>query len=366
MKTLFRVLLYLIAFGSFVTSGAQSLQVVKDLKSEWLVSQDGQFIPFADRKNAVQAIYFPFESGNAAYLSISSNQPVTLFVNNKLAGLGTTFRLKRDSLERVYSARDIMIAIHAQKVRASEINTVLLGNAKTDPITEGLVMREGSAFRDFAIVAMLTLMVLAIVVLRLNPKLSSDYFSIPGIFTTREIHESQVYTRIGSSTNILFYLYCSMLLAYYLMIVFHFTTAQFPIASSFYGTTFLASISEWLKLTGLLLLIFFVKIVIVFAVSYLFGIGEVAGIHFFNWVRLMLVVIGILTIVLFLYFIWHGQSTDVHAAMLKLLGWITAGWMILIFLKLAGNVNASMFHLFSYICATELIPFLFIVKVLYK
>jgi hypothetical protein len=52
--------------------------------------------------------------------------------------------------------------------------------------------------------------------------------------------------------------------------------------------------------------------------------------------------------------------------LLQIISWILIGWMFLIILKLSKRMNHSKFHLFSYICATELIPLLITIKVLYN
>jgi len=109
----------------------------------------------------------------------------------------------------------------------------------------------------------------------------------------------------------------------------------------------------------------FIKIALVYGLSFVFGMPEIGGIHFFNWVRLLLGVFGILTVVLFLYFISHGQQQLFYIIILRMISWVLAGWMVLIIFKLYRQAGHSMFHLFSYICATELIPFLITIKVLY-
>jgi len=367
MKTTLLTLFLLVAM-TVDSLGRPSSTSGKDLRSEWLVYEKGKFVPYADRQSSPEVIYLKLDARQlkSQYLEVKGLRPVNLFINNFMASSGQNMRLSIDSLATAFSSNTLLIAIQHRDAGHRGLSTKLDGKTDQSLLTGGLVKRETSFFRDFAVLAMLVLMAFAVVIVRLNPKLASDYFSVAGIISTRDIQESQFYTRIGSSTNILFYAYCSMLLAYYLMITFNFTTDQFPIANAFKGERFIPVVLQWLKLSAYVLAIFFLKIILVFGASYLFGMPQLGGIHFFNWVRLILVFFGVLTIILFIYFIWHGQSPSVHAGMLKLLGWLMGGWILLIFLKLAGNASASMFHLFSYICATELIPFLFIIKVLYK
>lgn len=99
-------------------------------------------------------------------------------------------------------------------------------------------------------------------------------------------------------------------------------------------------------------------------VASLFGIRDIAGFHFFNFTRLLFVSVGILTLVLSGYNLLHGQQQEVYDILLSILTWVIGGWVVLLFLKLTNRVTYAVFHLFSYICATEIIPFLLVVKVL--
>lgn len=368
MKTPFLTFFILFFLAGLDVFAVASEENGKDLRPEWLVVNDaGAFVPFNEASGEPEVIYFRLDARDLAGRSIilKDIRPFKWFINHQLAGSGNSFEVKVDSLGKAFSSHTLLVAIHRDDRQFRNLTTSLKGDT-ADNTTAGLVKREGSFFRDFVVLGIVALMSLVVVIVRLNPKLASDYFSFSGVFSTRESQDSQVYTRIGSSTNILFFAYCSMLLAYFLMIVFRFTTDEFPLANLFQGNYFWSVVLQWLKLSFYVLVLFFIKIILVFGISYLFGIPEIAGLHFFNWVRLLLIIFGILTIILFVYFTWHGQSVAVHSSFLKLLGWAMGGWIILIFLKLAGSAGASMFHLFSYICATELIPFLFIIRVLYK
>ena len=68
----------------------------------------------------------------------------------------------------------------------------------------------------------------------------------------------------------------------------------------------------WIKLSAIVLAIIFFKVVLVYCLSIVFGLTEIAGIHIFNWIRLLLVVFGVLTLLLFFYFILHGHNEIFH------------------------------------------------------
>lgn len=366
MKQFFSLFFIYLAVSTFPGLHAQSLQEEKDLKQDWLVYEHDQYTPYTGDGNT-NTIYLRIDSREHSndFIRIRSSESFNVMVNGLVCGSGNHFQFPIDSLAKAHNTTILLFAINQDDLHARSIHTKMLGLSEKNEVDHAIAKRDMSSFRDFAISAALLLIVMLLVIIRLNPKLAGDYLSVTRIFSLREGEDAQMYSRIANSTNILFYVYCSLLIGYYLIVVFHFVSDLFPIALAFEAESFSGMILQWLKLSSMILSLLFVKIILVFGLSYLFGIGEIPGIHFFNWIRVLVVFFGLLSIVLFIYFIWHGHSHETHTIFLKLLGWIVGGWMILIFFKLSRRANASMFHLFSYICATELIPLLITIKVLF-
>ncbi|HEY9007540.1 DUF4271 domain-containing protein [Ohtaekwangia sp.] len=369
---LIRHFIAVLLMAAVVTEGytrdTKDLVVKTDLRSQWKIFQQDQYLPFDSAAGDVSTIYFQLLAAEYSgdFLLIKDSDPVSLFVNGKFAAQSQQMLLDIDSLSKAFASDKMMVGVRTQgNVTETLVIQVRSLPAPVKPGEEILYPRS-SSFRDFAVVSFTILVIMLITTIRLNPKLASDYFSINKIFSLRESDEAQVYSRITSSSNILFYVFCSLMLAYYLMIIFHFVPEHHTIAFSFQSESFSVAMLQWLKLSGILLGIFFVKIILIYGLTAMFGANEIAGVHFFNWVRMVLIFFGALTIVLSVYFIMHGQQVKFFSLLLKLLSWVLAGWMILIGLKLSNKMGQSMFHLFSYICATELIPFLITLKVLYN
>ncbi len=350
------------------SSIAQDFFVVRDLQAEWQIYEGERYIPFETNKRNITTIYFWLEpsqfKGNL--LRVESNEPYTIFVNGQLfTSRNAKLDLRVDTLQQIYQAPVLLVGIHQEKIRAGGLKTVILSSSPIKTASNEAPMRF-SFFRDFVIVGMLILVSVLIVVVQLNPKLASDYFSIIKMFFSREGEDSQMYSRITSSINFLFYVYCSLMIGYYLMIIFRFIPDQYVVALGFQSDTFGEAMFLWAKLSAIILAVVFFKVVLVYCLSILFGFTEIAGLHIFNWIRLLLIIFGSLTLLLFFYFISHGQNQNFHIVLLKIISWLLIGWMFLIVIKLSKRMSHSMFHLFSYICATELIPLLITIKVLYN
>jgi hypothetical protein len=366
IKIFLRLIIFLVASGPAVL--AQQFSLKKDLQKEWMVYEEKGYVPFAGREDAAQTIYFwlDAETYSADRLLLESPRHFDMFVNGQVAGDGKRLALRIDSLAKVFGTSNLLVGVRQDKIRTGGLTTVVEEPIQFSSAQNDLGLRQSTAFKDFVITGIIILLLMLVVIIRLNPKLATDYFSVTKIFSMREGDDNQLYSRIGNSVNILFYVYCSMLLGYYLVVIFHFIPDRYTLALSFQAKSFGMALLLWLELSVVILLVFLFKIVLVFGLSFLFGMREVAGIHFFNWVRLFLVIFGAMSMVLFVYYISHGQSEDFLSGLLRLLSWVMGGWMVLIFLKLSARMGHSMFHLFSYICATELIPFLITIKVLYN
>lgn len=363
--TVFSLALFFIFLHGSVA--AQDLAVIKDLRAEWKVFSEGKYVAFEPGSRQQATVYFTVEPSNfqGMYLRIESPAPFTLFINGQLTSRsGKGLVLNIDTLAKSYATPSLQMAVHQDEVLEGGLKTQVI--SKNSPGAFGeLLSPHYSSFRDFAIIGIMVLLIMLIIITQLNPKLASDYFSVTKIFSMREGEDGQSYSRITSSINILFYAYSSLMLGYYLMILFHFLPEYYPTALFFQSTTFWDTVLQWAELSLIVLGVFFVKIVMVFGLSYVFGMKAVGGVHFFNWVRLLVGVFGVLTVVLFLYFISHGHREGFYDFLLITVSWVLAGWMVLIIFKLWRQLDHSMFHLFSYICATELIPFLVTIKVLY-
>jgi len=366
VKIFLKLIVFLMATGPVVL--AQQFSLKKDLQTEWMVYEEKGYVPFAGREDAAQTIYFwlDAETYSADRLLLESPRHFDVFVNGQVAGGGTRLALAADSLAKAFGTSNLLVGVRQDKIRVGGLTTVVEEPIQFASALNEIELRKSTAFKDFVITGVITLLLMLVVIIRLNPKLATDYFSVTKIFSMREGDDNQLYSRIGNSVNILFYVYCSMLLGYYLVVIFHFISDRYTLALSFQAESFSMAMLLWLELSVIILLVFLFKIVLVFGLSFLFGMREVAGIHFFNWVRLFLVIFGFMSMVLFVYYISHGQSENFLSSLLRLLSWVMGGWMVLIFLKLSARMGHSMFHLFSYICATELIPFLITIKVLYN
>jgi hypothetical protein len=367
---LHRLLFCFCFFLGFTLFGQEKFMTKRDLRPDWMVYQNNQYQKIDQSPSAgLKTIYFHIESPRYPndYLEIQSEKSFFLFINGKLINeFKGSVRLKIDSLASRINAVSLLCAVHASRITERDLKTGIAAQNKLNGLEVNDLLRPSTFFRDFVILAGLILMILFVVMLRLHPKLASDYFSITRIFSLREGDDGLSSSRITGSSNILFFIFCSLMISLYLLIILYHLPDHFALPLKFKASSFWSIFWQWIKLSLIQFVVIFSKILITFSLSNLFGMKGIAGTHFLNWIRALLILGGALFVVLFIYYISRGQSHGLYITFLSGLVAILTAWIIIAFLKLNTRIEHSMFHLFSYICATEIIPLLITIKVLFQ
>lgn len=363
--------LFLLLTAVVTTIGLQAHHrfVKKNLQPEWQVFEGKTYRPFTVRDDGVRTIYVQFTPDNfkGDTLYITSINPFSFFVQGKLwIDHVTSVSLAVDSLNEINPSM-IWLAVHMDAgISLHNLTTQVLtdlGARVADDSTP--LLRTQAHAKNFIVVAGVVLLAFFVLIMRFNPRLTLYYFSVSRLFAIRESDEGQ-FTRIASSANILFYLFASMLVAYGLLVTAHQMEDPYKLIRFLKEESFGMMMLRWLYTTAFVLAALFIKALVVRFFAVLFDIRDQSGFHFLAFVRVTLLIGFLIAIFVAGGYLIRGASAGWTAVFYTALLWFLLGWSILIFLKLLRRVNFSVFHLFSYLCATELIPFLVTIKVLYE
>ena len=347
-----------------VLGSGQETKGLIDLKNQWTVFTDDNYKQFDAGVHAEAIHLFLRNIKQSGKLSVHSAREYFVFINGKLSGkYQQNLLLNIDSLQRVYKYRDVQLTIYQPHLNPDELTTTVRSLDKIDNLA---VEKRANYFKDFVIVAGLLIITLFVMMMRLNPKLSNDYLSIAKMFSLREGDDAQSNARLTSSSNIQFYALTSMLLSFFLMLVFNHLPTDYSLATSLATHSFASAFGVWLIVSAIIFVLFTFKIIVIFSITRLFGLKGLAHIHYFNWIRLLLIIFGVASLLVFVYFISRGLSTSFFENVLISVVVVLVAWTFVVFLKLNNKSDHTMFHLFSYICATEIIPLLITIKVLFQ
>lgn len=360
----FLLLLYSSLFGQ------EKFTVVQDLRTAWMIFEDGNYKPLGEMPfTGLNTVYFEVDRSRSGgnLLLLESSKPYFLFVNGKvMAEYAGRALIDIDSLSSVVGSQAFRIAIHQKRINERDLRTQIVSTGSLAAAEDENTERPYSYLRDFSVIGGFVIILFFLALLRLHPKLAADYFTLSRIVASREAEDGQSTARLTSSSNVQFYILCSLLLGFYLLIILYNLPAEYALPIQFHASAFGMIWLQWLKLSAYVFIALMAKLLVIFSLSRLFGFRGMARFHFFNWIRLMLVMFGAATIVLFTYFISRGDSADTFVMFLSVVVVALILWTVVAYFKLGGRTGHSMFHLFSYLCATEIIPLLITVKVLFQ
>jgi Domain of unknown function (DUF4271) len=338
---------------------------VKDLQPEWLVFQGNAYQNYDNQK--ARAIYFTLDpstfKGN--FLSVKSPRPFRVFVDQKLIiqqDHGTVL-LSVDSLNQVYPGT-LFFGVFQEK-GVETLQTRIVGpESGAFRSWVDVQRRKENFFLDFLVLATIILAVYFVLLFRTNPRLTLDYLNVSKLFFIQEREENLLATRVTSSVNLLFYLFCSLFCALVLLVIFQFSEGAvgpsfyFPIRSA--GEGFL----QWGKLSLFIVAWLAFKLLIISLFSSLFALRDTSALQYFNFIRVLFFIAGLIMVICLGYFVYYGYPAGPHIGLLRMTVFILSLFTVMIFLKLMTFAPFSSFHLFSYLCASEIIPLVILIKVL--
>lgn len=349
----------------FQKLGAQPYEgvFIKDLKQDWKIMSNNEYLEYHQSKYA-PTIYFLIDANlfGGASLRIESEKKFSVFINGKLISTQEkgVILYDLDSLSSLYS-NPLQVSVRRPNVPIS--TQLVLKKAKAE--SADLIERKGEYFLNFSILASLLLLIFFVALFRTNPKLTFDYLNFTRLFSVQEHEENVMALRITSSANLLYYTFTSLLAALQLMVIFKFASVELSLATFFQANSLMESFYQWLWLSTIILGILFGKLILIGVFSYLYKSTEIAALQFFNFIRLFFFTFGIITILLIFFFMNKVIDPTWYFNLFYLMAAIFIFWELIIFLKLTARLPFRIFHLFFYLCASELIPLVILLKVVF-
>lgn len=351
--------LFFIALSVFSTSlYAQTREV--NLRSQWLVVEKGQYVPFQNQKT--QSVHIALSSKeHTGTLFIANRNEFSVFVNGKLAWQPVdTLKINTDSLLRVAGGA-VRLSIFQQPRVFSLYTWLVVSNQN---VSESNTLRPSNHFENFVVLALFFLLVFIVALYRANPQLAFDYLNVVKLFSIQERDDATVTGRIGASLNIFYFAFVSFLTAFLILTLFQYSNDRFSLSTYFNTYSTAATFGIWLLLSAIVFAALMVKLLLIFVFSQLFGLRDTVRFQFFHFVRLLLISgIGVGVILIGLY-VFNTSNTAVFASLLFIAATLIVISVVFLFLKLLGRLGLPVFHLFSYLCASEIIPLIIVGKML--
>jgi hypothetical protein len=353
---LFSTLLF---FSMFQVDPAKEFQIVEDLTARSKVFKENTLKDNQDQNS--HAIHLPLDLSQQRghYLSIESKKVFYVFINSTFVLKDSKpVKLSADSLRNKYS-NSIFLSIY-QKNGVDDLSIKWQALKPYDEFYNP--KRPVLAFSNFILVTSLTLIIFFTALFRTNPQLTQDYLNLSKLFFLRDRDENQITLRMTSSVNLLFYLFCSLLASLAFITALHFSKEglSFLTYPSFITTS--GYLGQWLFLALEILGALMAKLIFVALIALLYGWRDITGVQFFNFIRVLilsLTLIAIVSLFCFSFDITVNYFTLLKAGCILMLMGVG-----LLYFKLQARTTFRSFHLFSYLCATEIFPLVILIKLI--
>ena len=358
-----------VLFFSYSAFAQQDTVVVKDFENEWYYFNGEQQLPLV-RKSDFEGnrIYFNIDVRDYknALLLIKSSQEVSIFVEDILFQVfeGNSI-IKINDLKSKNGITKLTIYTNSLNPYFLKTKILKIVESKLDPLKDDVVivnLRNDRLFNNYFIAALVILAGIFAALINFYPRVISEFFKLSRAISLREMDENLIKGRAFTGINILIYVYISLLISF-LIFSFVFLARAFPQVEIFYPTSFFGAIWAWIKIAIMVFTAIILKYSIIAYFSNLFDIAGFANNHFINFIRLLLIIshISLFILVLFNLSSLVLNETSLYQLFISTV-FSLAIVSIIIYLKLMSAAPFKNLHLFSYLCATELIPFVIILS----
>jgi Domain of unknown function (DUF4271) len=333
-----------------------------DLRNEWLVYRDGKFLGFTNE--STNSIFFWIdgrqEKGN--FLLLETKHPFSLFINARLIWSGeNSMKFSIDSLAHQYGSK-LWLSVHSTS-GFQTLQTLILTDKPIEDIPQNS-FRKGYFFLDFVLIASLLLIIAFTLFIRTNPMLTQDYFDFRKLLTVQDRAESNFGLRIASSVNILFYFFGSCLLSLILLIVFHVIEGQLALSAIFKIKSTAQGLWQWTLLSVCIFGVLVFKLLWVSLFASIFGFKDTVRFQFFSFVRLIFISVAAIALFGLAYYLLNVRQSLFYYYQIYLLLFMLMVGTVVVYFKLMARLPFHFFHLFSYLCASEIIPLIILMKMI--
>lgn len=339
----------LLAFFLFTSFGAEAQDTLRiDLKPHCLRYTDG----FAPYSGNARVAYLPIQKCTGGALEINSEEYFHIFFNQRLERFQVReFRMAVPDLKRSVGESGTIAIVTTDGLNNVRCEMVMLNN-------ENVLTRKPTSTSSFMIVMGVLLFASLILLARTNPALTFEYFNLGKTFSLKRADDMNLGMRLTSLSNLFFFLLCSTMGG---VLLFLLRQAG--------GITEISFAKAALGVGGLIILIFALLILKVlwlrlFATLFdesVFGLSQ-----FHDYLKILLASFSF-GLLMLLLLVMLGLDWTTWIVPLRYFIVITSViFVLLIFLKLLAQGGFTVFHLFSYLCVSELIPLIILLNIFFK
>lgn len=357
-----------LSFLLFFALGQQAFsQVLEDYSSKWQEGERETWFSSNDRL----ILDLDAESFPLAYFSFEFPDHSVVFVGEKLwffTDQDTAFTEQVGEFKKEFSNDQINLTVFKNGISTDKasVRKILKPEALKSTVNEARLLAERRSFdrqniRDFFMVGFLICLLLITFYKLAYPFIFAMMVKPISLLNAEDFSESGSLQKFFSA-DVLFYVFIvNMLLSLAMVtsvVIFRQQWLEVRIDLSFNTLILL-----WLGGAFCLLVLTILKFSAIKILSYLFDLGKLEFPHFFYLLRL--VVIATISLILICTFFLLNEFSMLKSALeISFMGffWLYVIGIIGLFLIMVNRLGFKKYHLFTYLCIAELVPFLILAK----
>ncbi|PZX59708.1 uncharacterized protein DUF4271 [Algoriphagus ratkowskyi] len=342
-------------------------QVLEDYNPNWTEGERETWFSSNDRL----ILDLDLDNFPLAYFSFEFPDHSVVFLGEKLwffTDQDTAFTARVGELKKEFSRDQVNLTVFKNGIssdNASVKKILKIESSDLSMIEEGFLSEkrkiDRQGIRDFFIIGLFVSLLLIALYKLAYPFIFAMMIKPISLLNAEDFSGSGSLQRFFS-LDILFYVFIvNMLLS--LMMVTGFVVFRHEWLEARLELNFTTLLILWIAGAFFLLLLTIFKFTAIKTMSYLFDLGKLEFPHFFYLLRLV-VISTITLIVVCLFFLLNEFSQIKMALELSFAGffWIYILGILALFLIMVNRLGFKKYHLFTYLCIAELVPFLILAK----
>ncbi|WP_425636352.1 DUF4271 domain-containing protein [Algoriphagus yeomjeoni] len=342
-------------------------QVLEDYNPMWQEGERETWFSSNDRL----ILELDLETFPLAYYSFEFPDHSVVFIGEKLwffTERDTMFNEQVTELKRVFSESKVSLTVFKNGISSEQASVMKI--LKSEPLgvistSEGFFSNKRDfnrqGIRDFFIVAMISCLLLITLYKLAYPFIFAMMIKPISLLNAEDFSESGSLQKFFSGDILLYVFIVNTLLSLAMvtsMVIFRQEWLEVRMELNFTSLTVL-----WLLGSFLLLVLTILKFTAIRILSYLFDLGKLEFPHFFYLLRLV-VIATIVLIFICAFFLLNDFSAIRIALEASFVGffWIYISGILGLFLIMVNRLGFKKYHLFTYLCIAELVPFLILAK----
>lgn len=357
-----------VAFVMVLFMGTLQAQVLENYNPKIVIEHKYELVP----SPVMAKVSLNLKDYPMASFQLEFPEQAAVFLGEKLwlyASSDTSFIIPLAQLKAAIgeNAKSIPMRVYKKGVADGEVSIKKGVFTQGEPVKEGKdaaveQLREKDPVKDFLILAFVVVLALVALFKVTYPMVFQSALRPVSLFQ-EEFSDSSGGMKLFSSDVIFYMLVFSMLMSLFAFSFLHF--AGIGLLSEYFGEGLNALLLIWLSGAMIFMVMSFLKYLWIKIFAMVYHLDKIDFSQFFYMVKSLMLVL------LILYVVIMGFYLQGYTAMDEMMNYAICAFLVVylvgifrLFYLMLKKVPFKSYHLFSYLCSSELVPFLVIVKLI--